>query len=224
MRTAASSYTHNRCTGHSVAIGPQMRKASLKLQISNLIDVLTDQRDEDFCNEKHVAWMTFCAWAYWPNDSELIRHAHTVAMANLFEKSSLSVQRELLPHLSTRKITDALLRPPLTATYRAAMEQKDPAVSGISNIVAFFMHCPTEYHPSLLKALYFIDEGGLIDKDEWSAEEAKEFKRSPTTLKRMTEKVYARFSPDYLRNAASKLEYDDLGSLNQKIASQKLAK
>jgi site-specific recombinase XerD len=31
-----------------------------------------------------------------------------------------------------------------------------------------------------------------------------------------TRKIYARFSPDYLRDAASALEMDDLGSLNQR--------
>ena len=31
----------------------------------------------------------------------------------------------------------------------------------------------------------------------------------------VTRRIYARFSPDYLRQAASALEYDDLGSLNQ---------
>jgi len=30
----------------------------------------------------------------------------------------------------------------------------------------------------------------------------------------VTRRVYARFSPDYLRRAASVLEYDDLGSLS----------
>jgi integrase len=40
----------------------------------------------------------------------------------------------------------------------------------------------------------------------------------------ITRKVYARFSPDYLRKAASALEYDDLGSLNLKRTTQRRAK
>jgi hypothetical protein len=32
----------------------------------------------------------------------------------------------------------------------------------------------------------------------------------------VTRRIYARFSPDYLRQAATALEYDDLGSLNQR--------
>jgi len=35
----------------------------------------------------------------------------------------------------------------------------------------------------------------------------------------VTRKVYARFSPDYLRQAAAALEYDDLGSLNLRTAT-----
>jgi hypothetical protein len=31
-----------------------------------------------------------------------------------------------------------------------------------------------------------------------------------------TREIYARFSPDYLKKAASALEYDDLGSMNQR--------
>ena len=31
-----------------------------------------------------------------------------------------------------------------------------------------------------------------------------------------TRKIYARFSPKYLRDAAAALEFDDLGSMNQR--------
>lgn len=41
---------------------------------------------------------------------------------------------------------------------------------------------------------------------------------------RITEQVYARFSPDYLRKAAAALEYDDLGSVNQRTTTQRRAK
>jgi integrase len=36
----------------------------------------------------------------------------------------------------------------------------------------------------------------------------------------VTRKIYARFSPDYLRRAASALEYDDLGPMNQRTPTQ----
>jgi integrase len=36
---------------------------------------------------------------------------------------------------------------------------------------------------------------------------------------RVTEQTYARFSPDYLRRAAAALEYDDLGSMNQRATT-----
>jgi arginase family enzyme len=36
---------------------------------------------------------------------------------------------------------------------------------------------------------------------------------------RVTARVYARFSPAHLRKAAAALEYDDLGSPNQKITT-----
>jgi integrase len=39
----------------------------------------------------------------------------------------------------------------------------------------------------------------------------------------VTRQIYARFSPDYLRKAASALEYDDLGSLNRKATTQRRA-
>ena len=40
----------------------------------------------------------------------------------------------------------------------------------------------------------------------------------------ITEQIYARFSPDYLRRAAAALEYDDLGSMNRKATTQNRAK
>ena len=40
----------------------------------------------------------------------------------------------------------------------------------------------------------------------------------------VTRKIYARFSPDYLRKAAAALEYDDLGSMNQRTTTQMRAK
>jgi integrase len=41
---------------------------------------------------------------------------------------------------------------------------------------------------------------------------------------RITEEVYARFSPNYLRDAASALEYGDLGSMNRRTTTQTRAK
>jgi len=41
---------------------------------------------------------------------------------------------------------------------------------------------------------------------------------------RITEQIYARFSPDYLRRAAAALEYDELGSMNQRTTTQKRSK
>lgn len=41
---------------------------------------------------------------------------------------------------------------------------------------------------------------------------------------RITEQVYARYSPDYLRETASALEYDDLGSVNLRTPFQRGAK
>jgi len=38
----------------------------------------------------------------------------------------------------------------------------------------------------------------------------------------VTRRVYARFSPTYLRKAARVLEYDDLGSMNLEITTQKI--
>ena len=40
----------------------------------------------------------------------------------------------------------------------------------------------------------------------------------------ITERIYARYSPEYLRKAAAALEYDDLGSMNQRTTTQTRAK
>jgi integrase len=39
-----------------------------------------------------------------------------------------------------------------------------------------------------------------------------------------TRKIYARFSPSYLKDAAAALEFDDLGSMNRKITSSRRVK
>jgi site-specific recombinase XerD len=39
-----------------------------------------------------------------------------------------------------------------------------------------------------------------------------------------TRKIYARFSPSYLKDAAAALEFDDFGSMNRKITTSRRVK
>ena len=52
---------------------------SARINISDLIAVLTNGRREAFAFEKHIALMTFATWLYYPNDQEVLRHAQIAA-------------------------------------------------------------------------------------------------------------------------------------------------
>ncbi len=134
--------------------------------------------DEPYPFAKAVALLTFRAWMCWPDDDEMISAAQIAAAASVAvyqKRNGLTVT----PPLSIDILSEALVENSLPGVYADAFED---AHESISDIVGFFMHCPDELKPSLLKARYFIDQGGFAPS-EIDKSELKQYKQSPTTMK-----------------------------------------
>ena len=147
-----------------------------KINIADLIALLTDQRREVFAFEKHIALMTFATWLQYPNDQEVLQHAQVVAAAACYIDSG----GKRNPLATIENLSLALLASPLDKPFVAVSESSANLSGAITELVSFFLCCPPEGKPSLNKALFFVENGGFKYPDmEANADDA----RSVATLK-----------------------------------------
>jgi hypothetical protein len=125
-----------------------------------------------------VALMTFCAWMRWPADQDLIYSAQVAAMASIVVSEKVKGDLFETP-LTVEILADALINTSLAGPFVEAFEEMEDS---ITEMVGFFMHCPEELRPSLLKARDFIDRGGFVPEGI-EKNEQKQYKRSRSTLK-----------------------------------------
>jgi hypothetical protein len=125
-----------------------------------------------------VALMTFCAWMRWPTEQDLIYSAQVATMASIVvgEKARGDIFE---PPLTVEILADALINYSLAGPFVLAFEEMEDS---ITEMIGFFMHCPEELRPSLLKARDFIDKGGFVPEGI-EKNEQKQYKRSLSTLK-----------------------------------------
>lgn len=149
---------------------------------------LTGGRRERFAKERETALIGFVAWMCYPKNAKLIAAAQAIGAANYFlhSKDSKKVPRSN-PHFSQSVFASTLINYPLDA-HLAELDLEFDDLQNITEIVNFFMICPDEHKPSLLKSIYFIDEGGFIPSDI-RPEEKRKYKRSAATLKNSWRKL-----------------------------------
>ena len=153
--------------------------------ITNAISLLTGGRKPAFQSELEIAIVSFSTWLHWPNISNVTSCAQVVAAANIYSNGSAKDkhdQNTSNPFLTTKALANAVLDFPLEGTYEDAFERANDAVGEITDIISFFMHCPEDLKPSLLKALFFIEEGGFLP-DDTPVDDHKLYKKSISTLK-----------------------------------------
>jgi hypothetical protein len=143
-----------------------------------IIKFLIGSAPEPYPYAKVVALLTFCAWMRWPNDVELIESAQVTAAACVVVYEKANGNNVTIP-LTIESLCEAIINDPLASNFEDAMLS---ATDPITNIVSFFMFCPEERKPSLLKARYFINAGGFVD-DDIPKDEVKQYKKSEATLK-----------------------------------------
>jgi hypothetical protein len=121
-----------------------------------------------------------------PNDPAFVIASQVVGAANYYthlkSNSRVHIARQN-PFFSSTAFAKTLLTypavGPLKENWSMAAEYD---VGDIIHIIEFFLNCPIEAKPSLLKALYFIDRGGFVP-DVSGLSEGDRRGRSPTTLK-----------------------------------------
>lgn len=142
-----------------------------------IIDLLLKDTPEPFPFARLIALLTLCAWMRWPDDEDVVLDAQTTAAATVFLHEHKKGNAPRIP-LTLERLCDSIVDRRVTGQYWEAFEEQ----VGTTDIVAFFMHCPEERRPSLGKAYYFIDEGGLVSSD-FTEEERKQMKRARSSLK-----------------------------------------
>lgn len=171
--------------GLHVPIMTAARRPTGTFDPSDAIAVITGYRKRRFPLEREFAFSAFVTWMLFPTRPEFIWTGQVVYAANYFLNSRPARRNSLFrdnPYLSKEILAKTLLSVPLADTYRMEFESASNEIDNIFEIVNFFMICPSDRKPSLLKAMYFIDAGGFIPK-EVEKQDRKYHKRSATTLK-----------------------------------------
>jgi hypothetical protein len=155
---------------------------------TDAIAVLTGGRRERFAKECETALIGFITWMCYPKNPNIIAAAQAIGAANYFlsSKHGTKLPRSN-PHFSQSAFASTLIDYPLNA-HLTELDLEFDDLQNITEIVNFFMMCPDEHKPSLLKAIYFIDEGGFVPSDIRPEEKSK-YKRSAATLKNSWRKL-----------------------------------
>lgn len=155
---------------------------------ADAIAVLTKNRKQKFPAERELALIGFGAWVRFPNNARLVSATQILAAANyLLHLPTASRSRWISanPFCSQEAFAHCLLDYPIEAFDISDWPELElNEILDILEIIDFFMKCPSEQKPSLLKAIYFIEHGGFAsDEANW--------RRSSTTLKNAWTKLPA---------------------------------
>lgn len=157
-----------------------------KFDTTDAVAVISGERKQRFSLERELAFIGLITWMHFPTRPDFVSTGQVVGAANIFLSLSQTKRAHLVrenPLFSQELFARALVGFPLGDTFRWEFESLYNEMVNISEIIDFFMMCPSERRPSLLKALHFIEEGGFVTK-EVQEREKKEYTRSAATLKK----------------------------------------
>jgi hypothetical protein len=157
-----------------------------KFDATDAVAVISGHRKQRFPLERELALIGFITWMHFPTSPDFVSMGQVVGAANFFLHLNRAERTRLVrenPHFSQEIFARALVSSPLGDTFRFEFESLYNEMVNISEIISFFMICPTERRPSLLKALHLIAEGGFVAHDVPKSEKG-EYTRSAATLKK----------------------------------------
>ncbi|MCK1378551.1 hypothetical protein IVB33_10985 [Bradyrhizobium sp. 24] len=179
-----------------------------KFDPSDAIAVITGYRRQRFPLERELAFLGFVTWMLFPTKAQTVQTAQIIGAANYFlqlPKSRRATLARTNPYFAQDVFAKTLLKFPLGDTFRMEFESAFNELANITELIEFFMICPIEQRPSLLKALHFIEQGGFVPDD------VKETDRHAHTRSRSTLKVswvnYAIAGPFIWSAMQSKYEF-----------------
>ncbi|MEH2548690.1 hypothetical protein V1283_005335 [Bradyrhizobium sp. AZCC 2262] len=120
-----------------------------------------------------------------PTRPQTIRTAQIIGAANYFIHLPKTRRASLVqanPYFAQAAFAKTLLKFPLGDTFSMEFESAFNELANISELIEFFMICPIEQKPSLLKALHFIEQGGFVPDDVIESDRDA-YIRSRSTLK-----------------------------------------
>jgi hypothetical protein len=171
---------------HGLAITMAAHKSAHKFDPSDAMAVITGYRRPRFPMERELAFLGFVAWMLFPMKAQTIETAIIIGAANYYLEPSKARRSRLVranPYFSQEVFAKTLLTFPLGDTFSMEFENAFNELANISELIEFFMICPSDQRPSLLKALHFIERGGFVPRD------VKETDRGAYTRSRSTLKV-----------------------------------
>jgi hypothetical protein len=155
-----------------------------KFDPSDAIAVVADYRKQRFPLERELAFLGFVTWMLFPMKPQAISTAQIIGAANYFLHLPKARRAKLIrasPYFFQETFARTLMKFPLGDTFRMEFECVFNELVNISELIDFFMICPTDQRPSLLKALHFIEAGGFV-ADDVEENDRNNYKRSRSTL------------------------------------------
>lgn len=141
-----------------------------------IINFLLSSASEPFPFARVIALLTLCAWMRWPDDEDVVLDAQTTAAAAALLHGRKLGRTVAIP-LTLERACDSVVNRRIYGQYTDAFDEQS-----ITDMVAFFMHCPEEQRPSLGKAYHFIAKEGFISSD-FDKRERKQMTRARSSLK-----------------------------------------
>jgi hypothetical protein len=165
-----------------------MKSARLlpKFDPTDAVAVISGQRKQRFALERELALIGFITWMHFPTRPDFVSMGQAVGAANFFLGLSPAKRARVVrenPLFSQELFARALIGFPLGDSFQLEFKSLYNEMVNISEIIEFFMICPAERRPSLLKALHFIEQGGFVSEDVQKREKS-EYTRSAATLKK----------------------------------------
>jgi hypothetical protein len=159
------------------AARPQIRK----FDPSDAIAVITGHRKQGAPMERELALLAFITWMLFPNRPDFVSSAKIVGAANYYLNLGPAQRSKLVrdnPHFSQDTFARTLLGFPLGDTFSLEFENAYNEAVNISEIIDFFMICPAELRPSLLKALHLSSKEAL-SRTMWTSRNEISIKDRP---------------------------------------------
>lgn len=141
-----------------------------------IIEFLLSSAAEPYPYARVIALLTLCAWMRWPDDDDVVLDAQTTAAATGLLHGRRLGKTAAIP-LTLERACDSIVNRQIYGQYTDAFDEQS-----ITDMVAFFMHCPEEQRPSLGKAYHFIAKEGFISSD-FDKRERKQMTRARSSLK-----------------------------------------
>lgn len=153
-------------------------------EVTDCIRLLCGFRREQHSYERALAAIRFSTWALWPDESAVREQARIAGAANLIvflsgNKAKNASKRDI-ESISKRELTPEVIaktlrQPPFSDAFSNHIKLQLENLALVGELVYFIAACPIELKPSLNKAVFYVESGGLGRDYKWSRASLRDF-------------------------------------------------